>query len=301
MVFLIISIIFMTTTALLFRVGMERRANALGFYAAYRSISAAAMLVVAGVSLEWSRLPELWDTAGTLGIIAGLCFWLSGFAGLKAVQLGHLGMSWTVQRCSMVIPTLASLFYWREVPIWPITVPLIARVAGMGTIVVAVILIGVDRVTHAQTRPSHAAGHGSLKAWALWLAAAFFAMGAWETCLRATHRLADDQARLLFVTITFTCAAFISVPAMVTLRAPFGKKEILYGSLAGVCSLIASGLRPWALRDLRGIIVFPVTTASVILLVQLSGMAIWRERVGRWGAMGFAAAIVGVLLVALKM
>lgn len=100
--------------------------------------------------------------------------------------------------------------------------------------------------------------------------------------------------------MVFVGAFLISVPVMVAAKARLGRKELLYGVLAGVCGLVASGSRVWAVQELDGIIVFPVTTVSVMILAQIIGTTAWGERVGKWGFVGVGLAIAGVLALSIR-
>ncbi len=296
MIYLALSIIFMTLLAIVIRLGVAKGVNALGMNMAFRCSAGVIMLVVMAGTVPLSRLAEVWAIAGSTAIVASFFFWASGFASIKAVEHGRLGVSWTVLRCSMVIPTLASLFYWGEVPLVPVSGTLVARLAGVAVTTTAVILLGIDQAKRRRAGGTPKDGKGRALTWMLWIGTAFFAQGGWEIASRATRSFPDNESRLLFVAVVCVMASLVNIPVMILAKAPLGRKEITYGAMAGVCGVIASGVRLWALRDLDGIIVFPVTTVTVTLLVLLAGAVIWRERTGRWGLAGCAAALAGMAL-----
>ncbi len=300
MVYLIISIIFMVLLAVVTRIGTRSGAGPLGMNAVFRGTAGVIMLVVAISTTDSSSIEQVWRLTGWSGLIAAMFFFWAGFAAIKAVQLGHLSISWTVLRCSMILPTLASLFYWHEVPLCPASRTLIMRLGGIAVVTLAVVLLGLDHARNKRALASGGSAKGGSKAWVLWLMAAFLGQGGWEIMLRSTRTLPDDQSRFFFVTIVFMGAFLITLPVMVAVKAKLGRKELFYGSMLGVCGLLASGSRVWALRDIDGIIVFPVTTVSVMILVQIAGAAIWREKVGKWGLVGFAAAVIGVLALTIR-
>ncbi len=293
---LTIAILFMSLLAVTFRLGTARGAEPLGMNAAFRATGGIVMVAVALFTLRHRDFGELWAQSGNLGLVAAAFFWLAGMAAIKAVALGHLGISWTVLRCSMVIATLASLLVWKEVPLSPVSGLLVMRLGGIVVITVAVIILGVERTRANHDSPADIASNRVPWAWAAWLAAAFLAQGGWEISLRATRALPNNESRIFFFAVVCVTATFLTVPFMLAYRARFGRREIYYGMLAGLCSVIASGIRPWVLRDLDGIIVFPITTVSVTLLVLLAGVVFWRERLGKWGAVGIVTALLGMLL-----
>lgn len=301
MIYLFVSILAMGGLAVVLRLAMRQSADPLGVNAAYRGTGAMIVIVVAAASIDWSTLHHVFVLTGPRGALGSLLLFLSGLAGVKAVQLGHLGITWTVLRCSMVLPVLASIVVWREVPLYPISSLLLARSTGVALVLAAIALMGVDHMRRdPASRRSPSAGSRPW-AWLAWLTLAFLAQGSWEIALRATRSLVSDQARVLFVAIVVAGAFCLSLPAAGIARARLGKRELLYGGLAGLLSILASGCRIWALRDLDGILVFPVTTIGTVLLVQALGIVIWQEQTGTAGWMGFAFAIAGVLLLAIPL
>ena len=95
-------------------------------------------------------------------------------------------------------------------------------------------------------------------------------------------------------------AALLSLGAVRSMRARLGWRELAFGLGAGAVVLVVSVSRIWALRELPGVVVFPVTTISVMVMVQLAGVGIWKERTGVRGWLGFAAGLGGVLLLTLN-
>ncbi|MDD2709333.1 MAG: hypothetical protein PHV34_15205 [Verrucomicrobiae bacterium] len=291
----------MSALAVVLRMGVDRQASSLGLNAAFRGTAGVVTLIFAAFHIDWGRFPELWRVAGWAGMLASVFFWFAGFASIKAVQLGPLSVSWTVLRCSMVLPAMASLLYWQEVPLAPVSRTLVLRLLGMGIIFASMVVLGLDRLgRERRNKSSIQVGRGSVKVWLWWLVAVFWGEGAWEISLRATRSFPDNETRLFFVTLVFIGAFVITLPVMGLAGAKMGRFEWGYGSLAGVCGMAASGSRVWALRDVDGMVVFPVTTVSVMLLVQLAGCLGWREKTSRMGWAGFLCAIAGVLFLTLK-
>ena len=121
----------------------------------------------------------------------------------------------------------------------------------------------------------------------------------WEIALRATQSLPSDQSRVFFMSTVFAGAFCFALPAVGIARGRLGRPELTYGGVAGLLSLLASGCRIWAVRDLDGIFVFPVTTIGTVVLVQVLSLVLWQEETGLAGWLGFALAIAGVLLLAI--
>lgn len=296
MLFLILSIVFMSGLAISLGVGGQRGLNAIGLNAIFRTTGG--ILGILGFLLWGDRanLPEIWSRVGALAFTAGCFYWLAGIAAIQAVRLGHLGVTWTVTRCAVVLPTLASMIFWRELPLWPVTPLLLARLAGLVLTLVVAFLIGMDR---RRPHPGDCA-HPVSATWIVWLATAFLAQGAWEITLRASGAFQDETARGVFIATVFVTAMIFALGAWMLRRPCVGRGELCYGVLAGVCAVLGSGLRPWVLRDLPGIVVFPVTAVSVMLLVQLAARVLLRHRLSGWGRAALAVAVVAIIFLTIR-
>lgn len=309
MIYLLISIVFMAAIAPVFRLGADRQADPLGVNLVFRVSAGLVYVAALAFVVSPSRWPGMMASIGMHGAVAAVCFWLAGYAAIKAVHSGHLGVTWIVTRVSMVIPTLASILYWREVTIVPLNVVIVLRASGLVVAVAAIAMLGVDQWKLARRRkleladtpePASDAAHRSRYIWPFWLTCSFLSQGSWEITLRATRSLPDDDSRLMFMGMVFIGAGLLSVPVMLAARPRLGRREFGFGAMAGVCSLVGSGVRPFALRDIDGVIVFPVTTICVMLLVLTIGAIFWRERVGKLGLLGTLAAIAGVVLLTVR-
>ncbi len=297
MIYLILSIVFMSGLAISLGLGGQRGLSAIGLNAVFRTTGG--ILGLLGLLLwgDWAELPAIWPRVGALAFTAGCFYWLAGIAAIQAVRLGHLGVTWTVTRCAVVLPTLASMIFWRELPLWPMTPLLLARLAGLVLTLVVAFLIGMDR---RRPHPGDCA-HPASGIWLVWLITAFLAQGAWEITLRASGAFQDEAARGVFIATVFVTAMIFSLGIWIFRRPRVGRGELSYGVLAGVCAVLGSGLRPWALRDLPGIVVFPVTAVSVMLLVQLAARVFLRHRLSGWGRAALAVAVAAIALLTIRL
>ena len=299
MIYLLASILFMSLMATTFRAASERQANALGLAVVFRMVTGIIALVLGLILLDIEQFQTLWRDIGLLACVAAVCYWLAGFTALKAVETGHLGITWTINRLSMVIPTVASIFYWHEIPLSPVNVPLLMRASGMALAVVTLVLMGIDRIREKRLNLDlqvPVPPHHNTRTWGLWLACAFLSQGGWEVTLRATRAMETDTERAFFMGMVFFLAGLFSLPVLGVFRPRIGRTELKFGFLIAFCAGTASATRPWALRDLPGVIVFPVTTVSVTLLVIAAGILLWRERIGPWGIAGMVVAVLGIIL-----
>jgi multidrug transporter EmrE-like cation transporter len=235
------------------------------------------------------------------GVLAGVLYWLGGYTALKMLNYGNVGISWTIKRLSMILPTLASVFYWHEIPLTGLNSFWGLRGAGILAAVLAIIFFGIDRYhLHSNSlAPEDRMQH--VNQWIFWVIAAFLTTGFWEILLRVSRTFTVKDAKFIFISTVFISAMLMSIPGALVFRKHVGRKELCFGLLFGLCSLGSSGLRPWALQYIDGYILFPVTTISVSLLVLLGGYVFWKEKLDKYGFLGIAMTVAAIVLLAIQL
>ncbi|MDA0746236.1 MAG: hypothetical protein O2954_06940 [bacterium] len=287
--YLVVSILFMGLLSLFMRYSLGRGADPLSLNFVFRGAVALFLLLPHLDNL--TNLLARWEASALLTTVAALSFWLSGLASLKAVQLGPLGASWTILRCAMVLPVLASILYWGELSSSASTLYAALRLGGVVLAFATVIFYGL---ASRGRRP----GVTSRNGWTAWMAAAFLSQGIWEICLRATADFHHNESRALFLLGVFAFSSLFTLPVMLWTRTRLRTLEIGYGFLLGGCALLGTGTRVLALRDVPGTIVFPLTTISVIFITQAAGRFLWGEKI-RHGGIGLIMGLVAALLLTL--
>ncbi|MDO9541858.1 MAG: EamA family transporter [Kiritimatiellia bacterium] len=303
MIYLILSILFLSLLPVTMRIGLEQGGKPEGMNVFYRiipGIMALTMIFFRDHPIEFVCL-AVKSEAFFYGLVGTFFFWLGGYAGIKTVSYGPLGISWTIMRLSMLLPTLASVLYWHEIPL--IGINGLAGIRGLGVIFasLAAILFGIDHVNSHKNRDVSKIPHNNFRVWIYWLAASFLLRGCWEIVLRASGSFDGDDAKSIFMGTVFIGAMLLSLPGLVILKKRINRKDIVFGLLLGICSLAGQGIRPWVLKYVGGIIVFPATSIFVSLLVLVFGYLFWREKIGRIGFVGIGATIVGILLLSVKL
>ena len=294
MTYLIISIFFVSLMSVLMRYSLGKGATALALNFTYRGTAALAMLAWIALRTEPMELGADWGLGWMLVVVGALSYWLTGLASIKSVELGPLGPSWTILRCSMVIPVLASILYWGELSIWPPDSQTVARVLGVVLGLVTVMVCGSGGRKGSGGEP----GRSARAHWLAWMAAAFLAQGVWEVCLRATRSLPSGGDRIAFLLCIFTASCLLTVPPLLIKGVRVKGRDLAYGALLGLCALGGTGCRVLALREIDGTVVFPATTVCAMLLAQLAGRYVWGERTPR-AVLGLVLGLVSVVLLAI--
>ena len=114
MAYLIISIAGLGALGILMRYSVARGAQALPLNFVFRGVVALVMgLFLWGQTGLSNAGTFVWPDPWLLSA-ASAAFWVSGISAIKAVQHGPLGVTWTILRCSMVLPVAASILLWDE-------------------------------------------------------------------------------------------------------------------------------------------------------------------------------------------
>lgn len=107
----------------------DRRHVNLSFFASGGAIA----LVWAIVAGTRSHLAQ----AVVLGAVAGMVTFFGVIAFRQATSKGRLSTAWTVVNLPAILPVLASILIWHEIPS-------IRHYAGFALTLVAIVLIGID-------------------------------------------------------------------------------------------------------------------------------------------------------------
>jgi len=285
------------------RIGLDQGGKAEGMNVFYRIIPG----IIALTTIFFREHPieficfAVKSEAFFYGLVGTFFFWFGGYTSIKAVAHGHLGISWTIMRLSMLLPTLASVFYWHEIPLIGINGLVGIRGIGMVFASIAMILFGIDHLNSHKNRDVSKIPHNNFRVWTYWLAASFLLRGCWEIVLRVSGSFNGKDARSIFMGTVFIGAMLLSLPGLAIFKKRINRKDIVFGLLLGICSLAGQGIRPWVLKYIDGVIVFPVTSIFISLLVLVFGYLFWREKIGRIGFVGIGATVVGILLLTIKL
>ncbi len=99
------------------------------------------LFLFAGVIvLIWGLAKGITSAPGAaiiLGVVDGAIVFVSVLVFRRAAALGRISTSWTILNLSLVIPVIASVALWREIPS-------ARHYAGFALTLIAIILLGID-------------------------------------------------------------------------------------------------------------------------------------------------------------
>lgn len=106
----------------------------------------------------------------------------------------------------------------------------------------------------------------------------------------------ESQKNFFFLAI-FTSAALLVSPLAWKNRAGIQGKDVLFGFGVGVFNVASNRFLLLALTTLPGAIVFPVSSAGSLLLVTISAILLFKEKVSKVNLVGILLTLIAVVLI----
>ena len=130
--------------------------------------------------------------------------------------------------------------------------------------------------------------------------ALFFVTGGSGLAAKAFSELSPAEQRQMYLLFLFGTTAVISAAVVIVRKPRLRPGDIPFGIILGTCNLLAGHFLLVSLRNLPGMLVFPVSGSMGIVLTALAGVAIWREKLRKLTVLGIIAAAIAVVLINLK-
>jgi len=142
MIYLLLAVACYVSTSISQKVAAQRGLDAVGVNLVLRVSGTLLTAVLLACSFNWQQ--PLLLPVGMIGLASGVFAFVSGYAGLRALDFGSLNATWSLLRASTVIPVLASVIFWGELRGvgWH---ELVTKLAGVVCLLGALALLGGDR------------------------------------------------------------------------------------------------------------------------------------------------------------
>ena len=217
-----------------------------------------------------------------LGTLQGIGFIVSYILLCTSYERRGLAISTTITRLSMMIPILASVFWWGERPS-----P--AQVIGIGASLGALPLLSAG----SPFRPS-----GTKGIWFTMLL--FLSVGGCHLVAKAFVMQQVPDAMTTYMAALFGVAAIgggLSLPFR-----PFQptRRDVKEGIFIGAANVLATLFTLIALDMVPGVIAFPVISCGGVLAMTLFAMVVWKERLTPRSRLGIGVALIGITLLNFK-
>lgn len=211
-----------------------------------------------------------------MGTVNGVLY-LAGFMLMQLnIQKNGVVLSSIFQKLGLLVTLVISVVFYREVPD-------LLQSTGFALAVAAIVLMNYQKGT------SNVGSRGFLIAMLL-----SCGMGDAMAKVFTESGVAHLEAQFLFY--TFAVAMLLCAACMVVKGQRIGKWEAVFGVAVAVPNFFSSKFLLGALEGLSGVIVYPVFSVGSILVVTLTGVLLFRERLNKRQWAGVAVILAALVL-----
>ena len=212
-----------------------------------------------------------------MGSVNGLLY-LGGFVLLQInVRRNGVVLSSTFMKLGLLVSIAVSVVFFHEVPD-------LLQVIGFCLAVAAIILINFRK---------ESGGEAGFKAGLILM---LLAGGMGDAMAKIFEELGDPALEPQFLIYTFLVALILCTALMLNKKQHPGKWEILFGLLIGVPNFFSAKFLLGALEHISAVIVYPVYSVATILVVSLTGVLAFRERLEKRQWIGMGLILVALVL-----
>ncbi len=245
------------------------------------SMLAANYLVCGILGALYSDFSLLTIDSQGLGITVGLAI-LNGvllLSGLVLLQISTrkngIVLSSLFMKLGLLVPFLISILVFREVPTW-------LQALGFCVAAGAIVLFNIKK--------------DSTSRFGILLIFLLLASGGCDAIVKVFETLGPPPLSNHFLCLSFSVAFVLCASLVIWKRERPDGKALLFGILIGVANFFTSKFLLAALPHLPAVVVFPTYSVATMLLVTLTGILFFKERLSRQQWLAFAAVIAALIM-----
>lgn len=236
-------------------------------------------LVVSAAYAGFGNLfPATEGLPGTLlmGSVNGLLY-LGGFVLLQInVRRNGVVLSSTFMKLGLLVSIAVSVIFFHETPD-------MLQIVGFCLAVAAIVLINFKKES----------GSAGFKAGLILL---MLAGGMADAMAKIFEEMGDPALEPQFLMYTFLVALILCTALMLRKGQRPGKWEVIFGLLIGVPNFFSAKFLLGALEHIAAVIVYPVYSVATILVVSLTGVLAFGERLEKRQWIGMGLILVALVL-----
>jgi drug/metabolite transporter (DMT)-like permease len=223
------------------------------------------------------------------GLCAGVFMAVAIYTFFAAMRQGGLAVGWTCVNFGVVVPLVASVLVWHEIPS-------LRQVAGLALLVPCILLFSDLNLQVA----------GDRRRWAALVAISTLLSGASSVMAKVANELprhvplvSDSSSPLIlsYLAFAYATAAVVLFASMERRRIVVRSFDAGFGVAMGMLGLVATWSLIRSLDFLPGIVVFPVKSAGGLVLTAIVAVLVWRERLTKRQTCGIAIGALSAVLI----
>ena len=211
-----------------------------------------------------------------LGIVNGILLLTSFILMQASVRNNGVVLTSVFTKLGLLVPVLLSVVVFREMPTW-------LQVIGFCIAVAASIVINLNKD----------AGTGRFD-WSLVIL--LLLAGGTDAMAKIYESLGSPDLSDPYLFFSFGAALVLSVPVAISKKERPGFRELLFGVLIGVPNFFSSKFLLMALNTVPAVVAYPTFSVSTLLLITLTGVLAFREKLSKLQWASLAAILVALVM-----
>lgn len=275
MVYLLLAILSSATISILMRISADKVSAKLSMLAANYLICALLGAAYAGFALICPDVSGFSVTV-SLGVVGGVLFLVSFVLFQSNTRKNGIVLSSIFMKLGLLIPILVSVLLFRELPT-------ALQSAGFCIAVCAIVLINLKREARS-------------KGFGFGLLLLLLMGGGADSMAKLFERFGPAALSDQFLFYTFFVALLLCLVLVLRNRERPDLQALLFGALIGIPNFFSSKFLLAALTRLPAVVVYPTFSVATVLIVTLTGVTVFRERLSKlqWGCLG--ATVVALVM-----
>lgn len=260
MIYLLLAILSSAFVSIIMRLSEKHVSGNVGMLA----VNYLMCITIAGIGSGFGNLFPQVDGFGFtlgLGLFNGLLY-LAGFVLLQInVKRNGVVMSSTFMKLGVLVPMVVSIGFFGEKPE-------VIQILGFCLAILAIILINFEK---EQTTMGFKAG----------LILLLLAGGGGDAMSKVFEVLGNPALSEQFLLYTFGSALILCICLMAVKKEKMEKKAFFWGLLIGIPNFYSAKFLLMALRSVPAVITYPTYSIATIVVVSLTGVLFFKEKVGK--------------------
>lgn len=212
----------------------------------------------------------------SLGVVTGIIYLM----GLLLVQLNirknGVVLTAIFQKLGLLVQLFISIVFFKEQPE-------LMQMIGIIICLVAVVMINFEK---EQTAIGFKLG----------LFLILLNSGLCDGLSKVHEELGNPALSDHFLFYTFGVALILCVGFIFAKKESFGWKDILWGILLGVPNYFSASFLLKALNDLAAVIVFPTFSVATVVVISMTGLLVFKEKLSKKQWIGMGLILVALIL-----
>ena len=275
MVFLLLAIASSSMVSIVMRVSSGKISANLSMLATNYLICSVLGAAYAGFRLAAVEDPGF-STTVAIGLISGVLY-LAGFVAFQAnTNKRGIVLSSVFMKLGLLVPIVASVLFFKEIPT-------AVQITGFFIAIVAIVLINLKK-------------DDSGKGFGFGLILMLLLSGGADVMAKVFDVFAPRSHSALYLFYNFATAFILCLLLVIRKKERPGFRELLYGTLIGIPNFFSAKFLLGALTKLPAVVVYPSFSVATMLIVMLTGIVIFRERLNKLQWIALAAIIAALIL-----